>query len=457
MSKLQDLRDRVQDLQTQVETLLATVESQGRDMMHEEELAANDLLKEIIAAKAQIAIYEEVGANRDDLAAGQGRKTKPVSPVALTPDDDPSPSPRVPAIPINRGRDNKAGFKSLGEMALSVARFATHKVMDPRLEVLAATTYGNESSGSEGGFAVPVDFRTAIMEAVMGEDSLLPRCDQIPVSGNTFSCPADMTTPWQSTGGIQAYWTGEAQAKTPSKPLLEERTVKLHKLAAIVPMTDELMEDASAMDAYLRRKAPEKIAFKVSLAIVQGNGVGMPLGLINSAALVSVAAEAGQQADTLVANNVIKMYSRMYAPSRSKAVWLINQDIEPMLYKLSLPGTDNTGNAVTGWGALVYMPANGVSGQPYATLYGRPVIPTQACETLGDVGDILFADLSQYMALIKSGSNPRVDTSMHFYFDQDITAFRFVLRIGGQPWWSTTIAARDGSATYSPYIALAAR
>jgi HK97 family phage major capsid protein len=172
---------------------------------------------------------------------------------------------------------------------------------------------------------------------------------------------------------------------------------------------------------------------------------------------VSVAKETSQVADTLIANNIIKMYSRMVPSSVQNAVWLINPDIYPQLFKLSIAGTDNTGNAVTGWGGMVYTPANGFAGAPFGTLFGRPVIPTQAMETLGDYGDIAFVDLSQYLLLLKSGPNPKVDVSMHLWFDQDVTAYRFVLRIGGIPWWDAPVSARDGSSTYSPFVALAER
>jgi HK97 family phage major capsid protein len=479
--KLEELRENLVKLNGQAHDLLARAEAEKRDLTVEETEEFDRILAESDRTKQNIERLEAFERQTEDLRQGTGRRSEPEAPAGRQQQtqedvDDATGNgggrylqpkilnrvgrdgnPRVPAQ-YDRDRGN-GGFRSLGEMAFHVARACrSGGITDPRLERLAsATTYGSEGSGADGGFAVPVDFRTAIMEAVMGEDSLLPRCDQITVSGNTFTCPYDMTTPWQSTGGVQAYWDGEAAAATQSKPALEERTIKLNKIRALVPMTEELLEDASAMDAYLRRKAPTKIAFKISLAILQGTGVGQPLGLLNSPALVTVSKEGSQVADTLVANNVIKMYSRMYAPSRSKAVWLINQDLEPQLLKLSIPGTDNTGNAVTGWGGLVYLPANGLSGSPFGTLFGRPVIPTQACETLGDLGDIFFADLSQYLALLKSGPNPRVDVSMHLWFDQDLAAFKFVLRMGGMPWWSSAISARDGSATYSPFVTLESR
>src|SRR4030095_15085454 len=112
--------------------------------------------------------------------------------------------------------------------------------MDPRLERLAAvTTYGNESSGADGGFAVPPDFRNAIMQTITAEETLLAKCDQVNVDGNQFVCPMDETSPWQTSGGVQAYWDGEAVAATQSKPALGERTIKANKIRALVPMTEE--------------------------------------------------------------------------------------------------------------------------------------------------------------------------------------------------------------------------
>jgi HK97 family phage major capsid protein len=464
--KILELRERLQSLNAEAHEIRATAEAAKRDLSSEEAKKLDAILDEFDRCREDIDRLEKLELQTGLLSQPQGRKTEPDQPSQpLQPDgqggvEQPRPAGRKRSditVPASYAVGPKnGGFASLGEMAYYVARACMKGgALDPRLERLAAATiYGSEASGSDGGFAVPPDFRTAIMEMVMGEESLLSLCDQITVSGNTFSAPVDATTPWQTSGGIQAYWGGEGEVKTQSKPALEERTTRLNKIFSLVPLTEELLEDASAMDSYLRRKAPEKIAFKLNLAIVQGDGVGKPLGILNSPSIVSVAKETGQVADTLIANNVIKMYSRMYGPLRSGAVWLVNQDVEPQLHKLSVPGTDNTGNAATGWGGLVYLPAGGLAGSPFGTLYGRPVIPTQACETLGDKGDIIFVNLSQYLVLLKSGTNPRVETSIHIWFDQDLVAFRFVLRVGGTPWWGAAVSARDGNNSYSWAVVL---
>jgi HK97 family phage major capsid protein len=103
-----------------------------------------------------------------------------------------------------------------------------------------------------------------------------------------------------------------------------------------------------------------------------------------------------------------------------------------------------------------YLPAGGASASPYSTLMGRPVVPVEACSTLGDVGDIILVDLSQYMALTK-GNDIKTDVSMHLYFDQGMQAYRFTFRVAGQPWWGSTISPQFGTSTRSWAVALAAR
>ena len=352
---------------------------------------------------------------------------------------------RIEAGPLAIEQDPRRGFRSLGEYCTALMRASTHRAVDERLAMMAALpgSYGSEGVGADGGYAVPPEFAREISTLSLEQDALLPYCDNVPVSGNNMAFPNDETTPW-GTDGVRAYWEGEADAAAATKPKLGDNTIRLHKLAALVPVTEELLEDAPAMGSYVARKAAEKIDFKISNAIVRGNGVGQPLGFLNSGALVTQAAESGQTADTIVAANVLKMFSCMPIQSRQTAVWLIHPDAEPQLPLMTVGQMP------------VYMPPGGLSNSQYGMLLGRPVIPHQVCETVGDVGDIMLVDFSQYLALVKAGG-VKSQTSIHLWFDQDLTAFKFTLRMGGQPWWNSTVAARDGSQVSSPFVALAAR
>lgn len=471
---LETLHKRLLDLNDQAHSIQARAEGEKRDLSVEEAKQLDDLLDAAERAQADIERLERLQAQTEHLRKGTGRKTAPDQPQNQDDQGDQDPpqrepnranlnqqpggrnNPRVPAEPLSPvGRTG--GFRSLGDYALAVrVACLPGGSIDKRLERLAPTTWGNEGSGEAGGYIVPPDFRQAVMQKIMGEASILSRTDQLTISGNTLTIPKDNSTPW-GTSGVRAYWGTEGGLKTQSRPSLGTMSTRLHKCYALVPITDELAEDAPAMDSFLRKKAPEAIDFAVTLAILQGTGSNQPLGVLNSPALVTVAKESSQLADTFVASNAVKMWSRLYAPNRATAIWSISQSVETQLYTMALPGKDNTGASVSGWGSHVFMPAGGLQGSPYATLFGRPIIPTQACETLGDLGDVVLWDPQAYLSVLKAGPNPRVDVSMHLWFDYDLTAYRFVLRMTGQPWWDAAVDPRDGTETLSPYVTLAER
>lgn len=302
-------------------------------------------------------------------------------------------------------------------------------------------------------FWCPPQYSSEIMSVIDGTESLFNRVRQIPVAGNTFMLPVSEETA-HGTTGVQSYWDGEADTITQTKPVFQNREIKLNRLTALVPVTEEALEDANALGAWVQMMAGERMAFKVSDAILNGNGVGMPLGILSAGCLVTVTKETSQAASTVLAANVLKMYSRMPAANRMRAVWVINQDVEPLLPQMSVAvknvaGTENVG------GFPVYVPPGGITGNQYGTLLGRPIVMTESAPALSSAGDILLADFNQYLAITKGAV--KAEQSMHFWFDQNLRAFRFVLRVGGMPWLSAAMARKNGSNTLSHFVALGAR
>ena len=321
-----------------------------------------------------------------------------------------------------------------------------------RLSGMKAPTGLGELVAADGGYLVGTDRAPGFMARVYENGSLLQRVAMFPVStgGNSMTFYGEDETSradGSRRGGARAYWAAEASEKTASQPKFREMELKLRKVIGLVYATDELLNDAATLESYLLQVFPEELRFVVEDAIFNGTGAGQPLGILNSGALISVAKESGQAASTIVAENIIKMWARMWAPARRNAAFYINQDVEPQLHQLNLPvGTG---------GQLVYMPPGGLSASPYGTIYGRPVIPVEYCPTLGTVGDVLLADLSQYYMIEKGG----IDTasSIHVRFVYDETCFRFVYRVDGQPAWSAPLTPKSGSNTLSPFVALATR
>lgn len=462
-----DLQLRLAEISDKLAAIQKIADDAHRDVTAEEQADMESLFSEFERIKNDITRRERIAATAAAASQSTGRAAQPAAPANTGIDNNAGGRPAGTPAPASRdGLRNSAlrtpeergrwGFHSFGEFALVCQRAARPGgQIDNRLSVMNAAPTNPASEGEDGGYLVPPEFRQEIMAKVMAEDELLPRTDQIPTSGNSITFPKDETTPWQSSGGIQAYWEGEARAYTGSRPVFETMTVRANKLTALVPVTDELLEDAPALTAYLNRKAPEVMGFKINDAILNGNGAGMPLGIFNAPCTVEVAKETSQPANTVLSQNILKMYSRMYAKWRANAIWLIHQDVEPLLPLLNIPIKNVAGSENVG-GAPVYVPPGGLSGAQYATLLGRPILPMQACPALSAAGDVQFVDLKQYCTAVKS-TGIRADTSIHLYFDYGATAFRFTFRVGGQPWWSAAITPKNGSNTLAPFVRLGAR
>lgn len=438
---VETLQGEIEALEAEGNAIVALADEEDRDLT-DDEVAK---VEEIAAKKADKVRRLEALNSLSAKVPSAGRKTAPEMRNA-----NDGERPKVPASP--RNSDPRGGFKSFGEFAMCVRAAGGDAPDQGAVQRLqnALSTYGNEGTGADGGFLVPPDFRREIAQKVMGEGSLIERTDRMVTSSNSIVLPKDETTPWGGSGA-QAYWESEAGQKTQSKPVFGQNALRLNKLIALVPVTDELLDDAPAIDSYLRRRVPEVMTAKINTAIISGTGAGQPRGILNAASLITVAPNVSQPASSIWFENIAAMYSRMAASSLPRAVWLVNQSILPQLFTMSFDPQATAGKVP------VYLPGGMVADAPFGTLLGRPIVPVEATSALGDVGDIIFADLTQYLTATK-GQDIRTDVSMHLFFDYDVTAFRFVFRVAGQPWWDSAITPQAaGAPTLGHFITLGAR
>jgi HK97 family phage major capsid protein len=391
-----------------------------------EQLEAKHEAEQAVAAKR-----ERMASIKAEQAESAGRVVKPM--------------PRVEHISEGIERDPNAGFGDLGDFAHAVASSCKPGAqVDDRLRVLAAPSSPAKGFADDGGYAVPTGMRDSIWAEVYGsKDDVIGLVDQEPTNSNAVELVKDETTPWGSTG-VKAYWGAEGAQLTASQLDLSGELVRLHKVHALVNASSEILEDGPRLASRLQVAAPAAIRYEVGDAIINGNGVGKPLGMLNSGSLVTVAKESGQAAATIVDDNITKMYSRLLASGVSRAVWFVNQDVFSQLAALTLGDQP------------IWLPPNGLAGGPLGTLLGRPVYSIEHCATLGTVGDIILADPTGYYMPVKAGGT-RFDSSMHLYFDYDMMSFRWTFRCGGRPYLSNAISPAKGSNTRSQIIALATR
>jgi HK97 family phage major capsid protein len=303
---------------------------------------------------------------------------------------------------------------------------------------------------ADGGFLIPEEFRAELMKVALESAIVRPRARVIPMASLRAAIPTVDSTSNASTvfGGVVAYWTEEAAALVQSQPTFGRVVLEAKKLTAYTEVPNELVQDSAiSVQAIIDEMFPAAIAWYEDLAFLVGSGVGEPLGIFNpsNSATVAVGAEAGQATNTIVWENIVKMYARMLPASLNNAVWIVSPDTFPELATMAL--------SVGTGGAPVWLP-NGADA-PYSTLLGRPVIISEKVSTLGTRGDISFVDFSHY--LIGDRMAMSAMSSTDFRFGTDTTAYRVIERVDGRPWLQSAITPRNAGNALSPYVQLATR
>lgn len=351
-------------------------------------------------------------------------------------------------------RDPKGGFEHFGHFAQSIylagkPGSAISKDAQ-KLETWnkVAKTYIEESDPAQGGYLIPAEFKEMILDKAHTEDALETRCWNIPIQRAQLEIPAINETSradGSRWGGVLGYWLDEGAQKQLSKPHYRKIQLKLKKLALLSVATDEMLEDSPfTIGTMLTTVMGKEIKFLLNEAIYNGTGVAQPLGFMASPSLITIPRQVALRVTGI---DLLNMWARLYAPSRGNAIWLCGQDTEPQIQMANFPGDTPLSEFP------VMMPAGGFSQAPYSTIFGRPLIPCEHSALLGTTGDIALVDLSQYILATKA-SGVKFDTSIHLYFDYDMTAFRAVYRVDGQPWWLSDLTPYNGGPTQSPFVVL---
>ena len=143
-----------------------------------------------------------------------------------------------------------------------------------------------------GGYLVPDERSKELINLVEGESVMRGLCRTVPMKGMILKIPT-------VTGGVVAYWIpytdamrgdlpddahqADGEAIT-SRPTFGEVTLQSHRLAVMVPVTEELLDDSDAdVDKLLYELIYESLAEGIDVALLQGAGTELdPItGLFN--------------------------------------------------------------------------------------------------------------------------------------------------------------------------------
>lgn len=303
---------------------------------------------------------------------------------------------------------------------------------------------------ADGGFLVPETLRSQLLQIALEMAVVRSRATVVPMESARVPFPMiDSTTNVGSVyGGMVAYWGEESAALTDASPKFGRAVLDAKKLTGLSVVPNELLQDSLiSFAALVETLWPQALAFFEDNAFMSGTGVGEPLGFLGAgnSAGVAVAKETGQTADTIVVENVIKMYSRMLPSSLSRGVWICSPEAIPELFTMAL-------SVGTGGGPVML---TNVAGPAPMTIFGRPLIVSEKAGRLGDRSDLSFVDLSYY--LVGDRQTMTASSSTDWKFGNDQTAFRIIQRVDGRPWLQSAITPANGGPTLSPFVEIADR
>jgi HK97 family phage major capsid protein len=394
-----------------------------------------------------------------------------------------NPSGRVTVADPNHTKDPRRGFKSHREFLGAVMHMAQRGIeaADERIRALTVRDKDDKEAPGEAAVMLPIAFTPPAFRATVGSDeqgeyddryggfavekSRLQGILQVgfegdPTAGLTQPVPmgtpsveimarVDKTHTSSVVGGFTVGRKAETVAATATRMSLEMITLKAASLFGLAYATEELLADSpQSFIAIIDSGFRMQFGAHMLNEKLRGTGGDQYLGVLTALAAsslgptISIAKEAGQAADTIVAANVMKARARCWG--YENAIWIANHDTYPQLATMSI----GVGTA----GVLVFNEAN--ADRP-TMLLGRPIVFSEYASKLGDQGDIILANFTQYLDGLYQPLQSA--ESIHVRFLNHERAFKFWLRNAGAPWWRSALTPNKSSDTLSPFVVVDAR
>jgi len=471
MNKLEKLRklfkDKIERLKAiralEGEALTADIKTERDGLLSETE----QLTKDIDAEKRMVAMDDLLNDNTDDnagtldaeiedhpvyrgtSATAFGQQMVDVATVEARMGGDEVIAAASKRLELSAKRSLALIEKRQGK----ISKAFEDRSMRPLFEDRAAGSGQNQAIGSEGGFLLQSESSIDLMTNGFNNSEVLKRCQKRTITGSESLeiVGIDETNRADGSrgGGVRVYTDAELSEITSSSTKFEKIKLAPERMTGLYYASDKILMNATFLGQEMRQLFTEEFAFKTQDLVMEGTGAGQALGLKNADCKISIAKEAGQDADTIVTENILKMFERFNIRSGDGAViWLANRNVFQQLMQLSY--SVGTGGSM----AKLYVPARrpGDTG----SILGYPVVFIEQAETLGDAGDLWLVDLSQYLCVDYGNINEA--SSIHFKFDYGQTTFRFVYSFDGQPRLSSAITPFKGTgSTVSPFVRIAAR
>jgi HK97 family phage major capsid protein len=281
----------------------------------------------------------------------------------------------------------------------------------------------NYSVAADGGNAInPI--LANILPPNVDFGGLYELCTKLNTSRNKVNVPQYDTTTVNDTGqyGATAQWLTEGEQYDLTKMSVDQIQLTLNKLGIIIPITDEIEEDAELFVDIVKKTMIDAIKYQVSRAIIYGNGAVSMHGIVGTGDASTIYVSAG--ADNLATCR--KMMGSYYGGK--DGVWIFSQDV----WEAIALGYGDVNDTILDVNARM--------------LGGYPVIVERAANS----GCIILGDFTQYMIAQREIRSSISDT---IFYTSDQKLLKSNIRINGTSIWNSEMTLESGD-TVAPFVAV---
>ncbi len=327
---------------------------------------------------------------------------------------------------------DRGDFKSLNEFFRSV-HSGRH---DPRLESRSMIT----GVGSLGGFSIPETWLEQIWSIPLEESIIMSRAQKFPITqGNSIHVPF-----WENQdhtnnvyGGFWLTWMAEEGTQTDQDAAMNSLDLGAEKCGIYTSCSNQLLLDGINFERQLGDVMSKALTFGLdAVFLYEGNGVAKPQSVFNAGSRITVGRNT---ANSVKYVDVASMIGRLHPACYRNAIWVCAPSVLPQLTQM----TDTAGNLC--WVANASQSAPG-------RIFGIEVLPSEKLPSLGNEGDLMLVDPSQYNIVIRKELAIEKTNAVGWY--QDKSNFRIIARLNGWPMWADPVTPRGGGDTLSWAIVL---
>lgn len=353
-------------------------------------------------------------------------------------------------------------LRKLGERTVNTRAFNDkQEKLHARVQAFHKRYIGGEGTSGEGGgeFLLPLQQISKIFAVTGTQFGLANIATRYPVLGRTLRIPymiqdktgadADgggsntVSRPMHSIAAVDII--GEGDEKPERQPRFGQRLLTVYKLAAYTELGDETLADDFTGDLtpVTLQTIGGAIMDRVNEYVTaDGSGSSQPLAALHAsnAAIKVINRETSMSITT---NDIFNMYAA-HTFGNGQSAWLINRTALTKLMALTL-GTNTL---------ITWLPS--LTGAPQMMLLGLPIYMTDLTPVLGVKGDLALVNGGFYAMALRQALT--IESSIHYKFRNDLTAYRAVTRFGGIPIPTSTYAYKASGATkiaeHSPFVVL---